>query len=371
MKAPFLRKIRIVQILSSLKYGDGIGNDCIAIYRTLKEAGYDTAIFAGNIDDRILGLGLQDVKDLDSYSDNADILIFHIGHRWDYMLKLNNLHGKKILIWHNITPPHLIEEYGDLDSVSGCKKGLEQVHAIRHTPDLCLTSSNYNKHDLEKLGYTCPIHIFPHLAEFSTETEEDFDQELLSRYSCDGFTNILFVGRIVPNKKHQDIIASFHHYHRFINSKSRLFIVGGGDEDSAYCKVIKAYPEFLRLDDVVFTGHVSDRQKASYYKLADVFLCMSEHEGFCVPLLEAMHYKVPIIACDSSAVTETLGGAGLIVRNRSVSVVAEAIDRLVKDKKLRDTLIANGTERLTDFSEEKVKSCLLKEISVLANPVPQ
>ncbi|MCR5622410.1 MAG: glycosyltransferase family 4 protein [Treponema sp.] len=369
MKAAAPRNIRIVQLLASLKYGDGIGNDCLAIYRTLKEAGYDTAIYSGNIDDRILERGLQDVKALDKYHDDADILICHIGYRWDYMRKLDRMRGKKILVWHNITPPDLLEEYGDFETASGCRIGLEQLREIKQMPSLCLTSSSYNKRDLEKLGYTCPIHIFPHLAEFSDETEEDFDRELFSRYTSDGCTNILFVGRIVPNKRQQDIIASFYHYHTFINSHSRLFIVGGGDEESAYCRAIKAYPHSLKLDSVIFTGHVSDRQKASYYRLADVFLCMSAHEGFCVPLLEAMHYKVPIVACDSSAVTETLGGAGLIVRMRNVAVVAEAIDRIVTDRKLRDTLVANGMERLADFAEDKVKSVLLKEISAFTQEI--
>lgn len=363
MKDSSSGKTRIVQILDSLKYGDGIGNDCIAMHRALKEAGYDAAIFAANVDPHIRELGIQNVNLLENYTDNADIILCHIAYKWNFMLKLDKLNGRKIFVWHNITPPHFLEEYGEFESAAGCRKGLEQVRQIRYTPQLCLTSSNYNKRDLENMGYTCPIHIFPHLAEFKQESEEDFDQDLLARYQDDGFVNILFVGRISPNKKQQDIIRAFYNYHTFINPRSRLFIVGGGNEDSAYCMALKAYPEAIGLDNVVFTGHVTDRQKASYYKLADVFLCMSEHEGFCVPLLEAMHYRVPIIAYDSSAVTETLGGAGLLLKSKDPAVTAEAIDRLQKDTKLRNTLIDNGTERLADFAEDKVKSVLLKEIS--------
>lgn len=364
MKSKPNRKIRIIQVLASLKYGDAIGNDCLAIYRMLKEAGYNTAIFAANIDSRIQDMRIKNIKLLDFYSNNADILICHIGYKWDYILKLDTLKGKKVFIWHNITPPHLLEEYGESESAADCRKGLKQIKQANLIPSLCLTPSEYNKKELSKLGYICPIHTIPILTDF--KNKDSYNQDLITRYKNEEFVNILFVGRISPNKKQQDIIAAFYHYNRNINPKSRLFIVGNWNKYSIYCKLIKEYPETLGLNSVIFTGHVSDEQKASYYKLADVFLCMSEHEGFCVPLLEAMYYKVPIIACDSSAVTETLGGAGLIVRNRSVSVVAEAIDRLVKDKKLRDTLIANGTERLTDFSEEKVKSCLLKEISDLA-----
>ncbi|MBQ9538976.1 MAG: glycosyltransferase family 4 protein [Treponema sp.] len=362
MKRTSPGRIRIVQILESLKYGDGIGNDCLAIHRTLLDAGYNAAIFAANIDNRVYELGIPKVDCLDNYADNADIILCHIAYKWDYLLKLNKLNGKKIFVWHNITPPQMLEEYGEFESAAGCKKGLEQVRQIHSIPSLCLTASNYNKGDLEKLGYSCPIHIFPHLAEFADTGDEDYDQELLSRYNDDGFTNILFVGRISPNKRQQDIISSFSYYHRHINPKSRLFIVGGGMEDSAYGIAIREYPAAIGLDNVIFTGHVSDRQKASYYRLADVFLCMSEHEGFCVPLLEAMHYRLPIIAYKSSAVTETLGKAGLLLKNKEPGIVAEAIDRLMTDTKLRDTLIDNGTERLADFSEEKVKAALLKEI---------
>ena len=113
---------------------------------------------------------------------------------------------------------------------------------------------------------------------------------------------------------------------------------------------------------MTFTGHVSDSEKDAYYRDADVFLCLSEHEGFCVPLLEAMHYGIPIIAYKSSAVTETLGGAGLLLERKEPEIVAEAIDMLVTDEKLRDALVANGRERLKDFAPEKAKDILLKEL---------
>lgn len=370
MKTPAPHKIRIAQILQSLKYGDAVGNDCIAIHRALKAAGYDTAIFAVNIDSHIQERKIQDVDFLDNYTDNADILICHITYYWDYLLKLDKLKGKKLFIYHNITPPRLLEEYGEFESAAGCRKGLNQVKQIRSIPTLCLTPSEYNKTELEKMGYSCPIHILPILTDLK-ETEEKLDTDLLEKYKNDGTVNILFVGRISPNKKQQDILATFYQYHEFINRKSRLFIVGAGDEYSAYYKAIKKYSSALGLDSVFFTGHVSDRQKASYYKLADIFLCLSEHEGFCVPLLEAMHHKVPVVAYDSSAVTETLGGAGLLLKSKEPALVAEAIDRVIQDKKLREALIENGTERLKDFAEDKIRANLLQEIEdIIALDIP-
>ncbi|MBP5465699.1 MAG: glycosyltransferase, partial [Treponema sp.] len=165
------------------------------------------------------------------------------------------------------------------------------------------------------------------------------------------------------NKKQHDIIESFYCYHRFFNPKSRLFLIGSGTSDPNYAKAVKEYPDAIGLDSVIFPGHISDRQKAAYYTLADVFVCLSEHEGFCVPLLEAMQYKVPIIAFDSSAVPETLGKAGLLLKNKKPMVVAEAINRVMRDAKLRETLVANGLERLSLFAPARIAPMLLAELA--------
>ena len=356
------RKVRIDQFLSSLKYGDGIGNDCLAIRATLQEAGYESTIYTDNLDPRLNEYGVTGIKKLRDYKDDADVILCHIAYRWDYMLKLDRLKAHKIFVWHNVTPPQFAEDYGDYDNAASCRTALEQVRKVRFTPSLCLTPSTYNKTNLEQMGYLCPIKVSSLLKFFDEEKDRDFDTGLLERCHCDGYVNILFVGRIAPHKRQQDIIAAFYYYHTFINPKSRLFIVGGGPADSSYYRAVSAYPSALGLDSVVFAGHCSDRQLASYYRAADVFLCMSGHEGFCVPLIEAMHYGVPIVAYDSSAVAETLGGAGIVLKDREPSLVAEAIDRIANDERLRETLIANGRERLADFAENRVKSLFLAEM---------
>ncbi len=358
---------RIVQFLPTITFGDAIGNDVLAINDTLEKAGYTCSIFAGRTDLHLKNNEAVTIKDIKDYHNDADIIIYHVSTYWDYMPKLERLNGRKIFVYHNITPPHFFEKFGDFNKTSECNKGIWQTCSYRLVPSLCLTPSAFNKAALEEIGYLCPIHILPILTEWEKEDDKSSTENLISLYKNDGYVNILFVGRIAPNKKQQDIIDAFYFYHTFINPRSRLFIVGGEEKDSNYYQAITTYPEAIGLDSVIFTGHVSDKQKAAYYRLADVFLCMSEHEGFCVPLLEAMHYKVPIIAYESSAVTETLGGAGLLIKNKKPAVIAEAIDRIQKDAKLRDTLIANGTERLADFAEAKVKSTLLKEISAFVS----
>ncbi len=352
---------RIVQFLPTISYGDAIGNDTFAIRDTLENAGYSCEIYTETIDSNLKIHGISGIKNIKDYNDDADIIICHVSTGWKYMLSLDKLKARKIFIWHNITPPRFFEAYGDFGRAKECEEGLEQLHSVRLVPSLCLTPSLYNKTELENFGYLCPVHRLPILT--NSDGEKDCDEALVSRYKSDGYVNILFLGRISPNKSFQDIIDAFYFYHKLINPKSRLFLVGKGDVTVDYCNAIWEYPAAIGLDDVIFSGHVSDRQKNAYYKIADVFLCMSEHEGFCVPLLEAMHYKVPIVAYDSSAVSETLGGAGLLLKSKAPAVVAEAINRVVQDAKLRETLVLNGTERLADFEQKKIRANFLNEIS--------
>ena len=340
----------IIQILPDIYYGDAIGNDCLAIRDCLREAGYGGDIYAERIDPRLEANGISGIRYIREYADDADILLCHVSVRWDYMLTLDNRPGHKIFIYHNITPPHFFKEYSNQIATELCEKGLEQMGSLRLIPSLCFADSNYNKTELKKAGYLCPIHILPIICEFG-------EQPAIKDKNDDSI-NILFVGRLAPNKKQNDIIEAFYIYHKDINSKSRLFLVGSEGNDD-YTKALKAYPDNIGLDGVTFTGHVSDNEKDFYYRSADIFLCLSEHEGFCVPLLEAMHYGIPIVAYNSSAVAETLAGAGLLLESKEPNIVAEAIDMVMTDDKLRKTLIANGRERLKDFAPEKAKSSLL------------
>lgn len=319
----------------------------------MKQAGYGGDIYAERIDPRLEANGISGIRYIREYADDADILLCHVSVRWDYMLTLDNRPGHKIFIYHNITPPHFFKEYSNQIATELCEKGLEQMGSLRLIPSLCFADSNYNKTELKKAGYLCPIHILPIICEFG-------EQPAIKDKNDDSI-NILFVGRLAPNKKQNDIIEAFYIYHKDINSKSRLFLVGTEGNDD-YTKALKAYPDNIGLDGVTFTGHVSDNEKDFYYRKADIFVCLSEHEGFCVPLLEAMHYGIPIIAYNSSAVAETLAGAGLLLESKEPNIVAEAIDMVMTDDKLRKILIANGRERLNDFAPEKAKKILFKEL---------
>ena len=168
-------------------------------------------------------------------------------------------------------------------------------------------------------------------------------------------TNIVFTGRIAPNKKQEDVIKAFYCYKKYYDSSARLFLVGSYKEDDEYYQKLKEYVWRLGVKDVYFTGHIKFNQILAYYKIADVFLCMSEHEGFCVPLVEAMFFDVPIIAYNSTAIPSTLGGSGILLDDKNPIIAAKMIDILVNDAELRQKVLKNQRERLEDFKYEKIK----------------
>ena len=208
------------------------------------------------------------------------------------------------------------------------------------------------------MGYTCPIDVRPILIPFS-DYEQEPSKNILKRYEGDGYTNILFVGRIAPNKKYEDLIRAFYYYKR-INPKSRLILVGNPLGFERYDESLKQYAKELGLDDIIFTGGVPFQEILAYYHLADAFLCMSEHEGFCVPLVEAMFFHVPIFAYDSTAIPSTLGGSGVLLEEKNPIFVAKVMQRVLEDERLKEQVVKGQQERLQDFSYERIYAQLEK-----------
>jgi glycosyltransferase involved in cell wall biosynthesis len=234
--------------------------------------------------------------------------------------------------------------------------------------DLYLSDSAFNMQELIAVGAGASksfvVPPFHHIDRLSKITA---DQETLRKYS-DGVTHILSVGRVVPNKSLHHLIEVFAHYHYACNNNSRLIIAGkGGEGFSPYSKLLHRLVEKLGLNQaVVFTGGVSDEVLKAYYLLADVFVTVSEHEGFCVPLLEAMSMGLPITAYASTAIPETLGNAGIVWADRNPLLVAESIDVLVRDSSVIKALAERGRQRYEAmFTNEKIESTFLKAMATL------
>ena len=174
---------------------------------------------------------------------------------------------------------------------------------------------------------------------------------------------VLFVGRIAPNKKQEDLISMLYAYRKLYNDPIRLILVGNPGGMEKYAERLQFYAEKLGIVDIVFPGHISFNQILSYYRTADAFVSMSEHEGFCVPLVEAMYFKVPIIAYASSAIPETLGGTGILLENKDMTRAAFYLHEMLHDEELRASIIEGQNKRLKDFSYESVSATFMEQLN--------
>lgn len=356
--------MKIIQISTTVQYGDGVGNDILALHNAIIKMGYKTAIYAENIDERInkhtkARKLISHISNMPKLNDN-DIVLYHlsIGTRLNYEIK--KMEGRKVIIYHNITPPDFFCNYSR-KTYRACIDGMNGMRYLSDTAEYCLADSEFNKKELIAAGYKCKIDVLPILIPFNDYKRKP-NQQIIDEYSNDDYTNLLFVGRIAPNKKQEDIIRAFYQYHNKYNSKSRLFLVGSYQHMQSYYQRLLDYVEELELSDVYFIGHVNFDEILAYYRIADLFLCMSEHEGFCIPLVEAMFFNIPILAYDSSAVGSTLGGSGFLTKTKNPLVNAALINRILIDEKLRIKLIENEKERLRNFDnaiiEKKFEECM-------------
>lgn len=343
--------MKIIQVMPTVSFGDAVSNDARAICRVISEMGYKTGIYAENVDSRLRDPYVRKIARMPQINKD-DIVIFNHSTGTDLCYKLPKMSGRKMMIYHNITPPHFFDMYS-IKSREVTKYGYQGTEYLSDKIEYVMPVSEYNAKDLRKMGYNCPMFVRPILIPFE-DYEKEPDRNIIEKYS-DGYVNIVFVGRISPNKKQEDVIKAFSYYKKHINPKSRLILVGSDIGMERYSRCLKNYAEALMVDDVVFTGQISFRAILAFYRVATVFLCMSEHEGFCVPLAEAMFFKVPIVAYRSSAVPDTLGDSGVLLDSKDEILTAKVIDRIVRDENLRNFIIEKQTERLKAFSYKTVR----------------
>lgn len=345
---------KVIQVVSSLNFGDAVGNDVIAIQRALEEAGITTAIYTNFIHKKLPLDSAFYLDELPELNEN-DILIFHFANADTFCEKIKKIKCRKIIRYHNITPPYFFATY-DLTSYNATNLGIKQIAAMKDSFDYGMVPSEFNRQDLIQMGYTCPIEVVPILIPF-TDYEQVPDENVIKQYQ-DNWTNLVFVGRIAPNKKIEDIIACYREYKK-INPKSRLILVGNYSETDLYYRKLYELIEQDYIDDVIFTGHISFAAILAYYKVASLFLCMSEHEGFCVPLIEAMYFHVPIIAYSCTAIPYTMGDAGILLQSKEPSYVAEKINELISSKELQNRCIQNGIRMLENYQYDIIKKQIL------------
>lgn len=226
---------------------------------------------------------------------------------------------------------------------------------------MSLTMSEYSKGELENFGFK-NINVLPVFIDFD-KYGRHINENLLIKKMVTSGKNLIFVGRTVPNKKQEDIIKTFYFYKK-INPFSKLFLIGETKSCPRYVAFLKDLITKLKLPDVHITGDVSFDELIGFYRSSDIFICMSEHEGFCVPLLEAMYFKLPVIAYNSTAIPYTLGDAGVLINEKNYSGIAELIDTILIDNKLHSQIITKQNERWQEFTIEKTSSKLKKYIEM-------
>ena len=179
---------------------------------------------------------------------------------------------------------------------------------------------------------------------------------VLARILDDGLINFLFVGRVAPNKRIEDIIRLAEHYKRYVDLQYRFIFVGKADAVPAYYAALRGLilEYHLPPDRFLFTGPVPNSDLAAYYRAADVYVSLSEHEGFCVPLLEAFAAGVPVLAYGAGAVPETMGGAGVVFSPKDLEYAAEWLGTLAYDDEVRERVIAGQFARLRDFGDDRI-----------------
>lgn len=355
--------MKIMQLVPTLAYGDAVGNDTMALREVLKDFGYETNIYAEDIDERIQKDYVQHYRKM-PHLEPEDIIFYHFAIGNASMAKLlKEAKCRKVMIYHNITPGKFFEEY-DQYIKAAVDSGREQLENLKEYFGLCLCDSAYNMEDLRALGYKCPMAVLPIIIPFEDYAKEP-DVQKLSMLREDGIVNILFVGRIAPNKKQEDIIKSFVYYHNNINSKSRLFLVGSTSSE-LYKKRLDRYVDCLGMKDVItFTGAIAFKEILAYYSTADLFLCMSEHEGFCVPLLEAMCFDVPVLAYDEAAIAETMGEGTGCIDDKSPAYVAACMDYILANPEVRENLVAAQRKNLERFDEVSIKKSFKEYLDLI------
>jgi L-malate glycosyltransferase len=342
--------ISVHQVLATLGYGDAIGHEVLGIQRVLRGAGYQSEIFVETADYR-LEPQTRDYRELVDSSDRDNLLLHHFSLGSKASRTAFALPDRMALIYHNITPPEYFVGVHRM-LARQCFRGRRELQAYADRSDLALGDSEFNRQDLEALGFPRTA-VLPVVPDFSHLDRQP--NMLVAGGFDDEWTNVLFVGRIIPNKKIEDVIRCFHAYRTFFNPRSRLLLVGAQSGFERYVASLHQLAATLGAADIHFVGHVSDEELVAFYDVADVFLCASEHEGFCVPIVEAFYKQVPVVAYAATAVPSTMDGAGVLFQDKDPMHVAGLIDAVASSPALLDAIVDGqlaAVERLlaTDFA---------------------
>jgi len=355
--------MEVHQLTQGFSSGDATSNMALRLQAVLRELGHASRIFSepAHIGPRERERCL-DAREHAGCSGPGNALIYHYGGASDLSDYFASVPDRKVLFFHNVTPPEYFRALFPA-TAARLEQARQDLRRLSACTDLCCGVSGFNLETLSGLPFRRTM-LFPGWPDRAL-LDRPPSRAVLRQYAGN-YTNILFVGRVAPNKKIEDLIATFACLKagaRGVNL--RLIVAGTYVGLELYHAWLLALCRRMRLRDVIFTGHVSQEELNAFYRLAHAFLCASAHEGFCIPLLEATHFGVPVFAYDIPGVRETLGGSGVLFRERDFKRAAETVRLVLLNSALRDTIVAGQRERLKVFDETQLKGRTLEMLAKL------
>jgi glycosyltransferase involved in cell wall biosynthesis len=351
--------MRVNQWVPAAHKGDAIGDSARHVRDLLRSMGHESEIFALTIDDDLR----HEIRPFEGPdARRGDLTIFHFALPSPMTAAFASLPNGRVLQYHNVTPARFFAAY-DPGLFRLASIAREELATLSASTDLALGDSEYNRHELDELGFgnTGVMPIAVNTGRLTNAAPHPVLDEILD----DELVNFLFVGRIAPNKKIEDHIKLAEQYKRYIDARYRFIFVGRYDVVPRYYAAIRALmAEYKMLPErFVFTGPVPDAELAAYYRAASVYVSLSEHEGFCVPLLEAMAMDVPVLAYGAAAVPDTLGGAGVQFAPKDLEYAAELLGMLAFEEHPREEVLAGQRQRLHAFGDPVIQQRLASVIS--------
>ncbi len=345
---------RIDQVIPSLASRDAIGGHTMRLRDLLRSRGFKSDVYYGNASADRLADGIP-VSRLGDRSSNGRVLLYQLSIGSGVADVFRQQRERKFVNYHNITPADLLEAW--MPSVGEeVRRGRAQLRDLAPVTEFAIADSSFNERELQAVGYrsTTTVPLLIDLEGFDGIPDRALASRLADEKASGG-ADLLFVGKVSPHKGQHDLVKALAAYRRLYDPDARLRLVGGAISD-AYQTAVEKFADDLGLGHAVeIAGSVSHEELIAYYGAADAFVCLSNHEGFCVPLIEAMYHRLPIVAYTNTAVPETVRGAGLVLPNKEPGRVAAAVDRVVRDRVLRATLAEAATERVAAFALPRVR----------------
>jgi glycosyltransferase involved in cell wall biosynthesis len=328
----------------------------ICFGKRFRDLGFESEIYSEHVSTSVR----SEAQKFNRYKpSDKDLLIYHHSIHSEVLSFLLDQNAPKVLIYHNVTPAYFYEPY-DLQFSYILKRGREELSEIKDQFVLSFAVSDFNAKELEHLGYQ-DVKVIPIAYDF-----ESLNIPHVNRNKYEG-KKILFVGRIAPNKKQDDLIRFAEIFKKYFRDDFQIQIVGySSPSTKTYQEELFKLVQFWNLENHIhFSGYVTLPELVGYFKNSDLFFSMSEHEGFCVPILESMYFNLPIVAYSAGAIPETLGGSGILFKEKNFAKIGEMIEEILVNERLRSQIIKKQNQVIEKYRSIDLTESFIRAIRTI------